>query len=316
VRSARGGRVAIIAAALATAACGELATELVASVALEAYAEEAKRAHCEWAVRCAHVPDEATCYRLLEPKLYDTRRAKDGVAATRVRYDAIEAGRCLHRTSAASCSAAPFSDPSCARMLVGLVERGGACTRHGDCAARALCERATCAGQCCVGACGAPQAEPVPLPPLAEIGGRCQTHFDCVPEAYCELDGRCHEMPDEVGQRCLFGCGPGDLYCELADLECRAYAGLGDACDPDRLRAPPCNRAWAVCKGGFCEPRPGAGESCVLHPDSCVVTTRCVNGACRPRGEAGEACERNVDCAWVCDEDAGVCVDYETCETS
>jgi hypothetical protein len=300
-------------AALGAAACGELASELVASVPLDAFSDEAQRAHCAWAVRCAHVPDDATCYRLLEPKRYDRRRAEDGVAAQRVRYDHVEAGRCLHATAVAACTAAPFTDPSCDRMLEGLVPQGGACTGHGDCADRARCEQARCDGQCCLGTCGAPQGEPAPAPPPSEVGGRCQTHFDCVHEAYCELDGRCHAMPEKVGQRCLFGCAPGDLYCDLKDLECRAYAALGEACDPDRLRAPPCNRAWAVCKGGVCELRPGLGESCVLHPDSCVVTTRCKSGVCQPRGEAGEACERSADCAWACDEDAGVCVDYETC---
>jgi hypothetical protein len=299
--------------ALALAACGEPPEEIVPPVAIEAFTEEAKQAHCEWAVRCRHVPDDDACRRLLEPKFYDSRRAEDAVRAGRLAYDATEAGRCLRATALASCAARPFTDLSCDRMLSGRIPEGGACTSHGECEGRSRCEDTECGAQCCAGTCGAPEPPPPNEPPLAEVGEACETHFDCVREAYCETDGRCEALPDEPGQRCLFGCLPGDLYCDVGSLECRAYAGLGEACDPDRLTAPPCNEAWAVCRAGTCHPRPGPGESCVTHPDRCVVTTRCLAGICQPRGEPGDPCEADADCDWLCDEDAGVCLGYETC---
>ncbi|WP_428269756.1 hypothetical protein, partial [Haliangium sp.] len=52
-----------------------------APVDLDRFGIEARAALCDWAVRCAHVPDHATCERLLDPKNYDTRRAEDAVAA-------------------------------------------------------------------------------------------------------------------------------------------------------------------------------------------------------------------------------------------
>ena len=301
-----------LAAALAASACGEPPDEYLEPVALDEFSEAASRAHCDWAVRCRHVPDHATCERLLEPKFYDSRRAEDAVEAGRLVFDSTAASRCLAATAAARCLARPFADPECDRMLAGLVPLGGACTAHSECEGSARCAETECDGQCCTGRCE-PAPEPGPVPPLSEIGDRCETHFDCTDDAYCELDGRCAPMPEREGERCLFGCLPGDLYCDLSDLECRAYADFGEACDPERISAPPCNRAWAVCRGGVCEPRPGVGESCVADPESCIATTRCVFGLCQPRGSAGDVCEVSSECEWVCDRDEGVCVDYETC---
>ena len=259
------------------------------------------------------MPDNATCRRLVEPKFYDSRRAEDAAQAGRLIYDATEAGRCVRATALASCAARPFSDGACDRMLAGRVPEGGACTSSGECRGGARCEDAACGAQCCLGTCGAPPPEPGYEPLLAELGDRCETHVDCIDDAYCEIDGRCAAMPEEAGERCLFGCLPGDLYCDLAELTCRPYAELGAACDPTRQQAPPCNRAWAVCTSGVCTPRPGLGEPCAGDPDSCIATTRCEHGVCEPRGEPGDPCESSSECDWLCDDDAGACVDYQPC---
>ncbi len=325
-RLARAGRSAAAAAragacaafvAVVTGACAAPPDEAVEPVALGDFSAVAQRAHCEWAVRCRHIRDEDTCDRLADPKLYDSRRSEDAIRAGRLGYDALAAGRCFHATAAASCAATPFSDPACDRMFIGELGEGQACTSSAECERGAACEDAACGAQCCLGTCSAPpREEEGPAddePDPAEIGESCETHFDCVREAYCETDSRCTPLPEEAGERCLFGCLPGDLYCDTSVLECRQYADFGEACDPEGETDPRCNRAWAVCRGGACEPRPGEGDICAGDEESCIATTRCLFGRCVARGEAGDACEADDDCAWRCDDDAGACVDHEPC---
>src|SRR5262249_34295007 len=220
-----------------------------------------------------------------------------------------------------------FDDPSCGRVFVGRVARGGACTSRIDCAAGADCENRTCAAGCCRGTCGAPAPTP---PPLAPVGASCQTHFDCVAIAYCD-GGTCRELPKNAGDACLFGCWYGDLTCDVATLTCVKVAGLGEACD-----ARPCDAAWAYCDG-VCRPRPGAGDACdatgttggpiglcpmggrrglaaALSTDRrCIPTTWCDGTTCRARGGPGAACMMDAQCDWACDAAAGQCVAYAPC---
>lgn len=311
-----GAAAALLFSAALASACDAPPVDAAPPVPLAEFSEEAARAHCEWAARCRHAPSEESCERLADPTFYDARRAADSQAAGRLTYDAVEAGRCVRAMAEASCAARAFSDPACDRMLVPELSRGEACTAHGECEGGAECEDRECGAQCCLGVCGAPEPRGAPQPPEpAEIGESCDTHFDCVDEAYCERDGRCEPLPERAGERCLFGCLTGDLYCDLDVLECREYADFGEACDPEGEGAPPCNSAWAVCRGGECAPRPGEGESCARDPASCIATTHCDTGVCRSLGEPGDPCEDDGECAWACDEDAGVCVAYETCRT-
>ncbi len=192
-------------------------------------------------------------------------------------------------------------------MLVGQVGQGGACTSSFECAGGAACEGATCDVQCCSGTCGAP---PPPEEPreLSEVGEACVTHTDCVPTAYCELDRRCVALPDEEGERCLFGCAWGDLYCDVDALVCRRYGAPGEACGPQA----PCDPAWAVCDG-VCVPRPGEGEPCDDAARRCVASTWCDGAVCRARGGPGAPCAADAECDVACDEAAGECVAYAAC---
>ncbi len=296
-------------ALLVLAACGG---DSVDPVPLEQLSARSADAVCAWATRCIHVPDDATCRRLIDPKDYDTRRTEDAVAAGRLVYDPDAAGECLARTADASCLATPFADPACDAMLAGVVTQGGACTSAFECADFADCEAVTCSGQCCVGACGAPGFDPGEPPPRTAIGGACDTHLDCVDEAYCEIDGSCTEMPDAPGERCLFGCARGDLYCDIDVFECRAYAARGEACDPERASAPPCDPTWSYC-AGECRDRPGEGEACDASDRRCIASTWCDGdpGVCRGRGAAGAVCAAADQCEVTCD--GAVCLEYETC---
>ena len=63
-------------ALLALAACSG---DSVAPVPLAELSSGLADAVCEWASRCVHVPDDATCRRLIDPKDYDVCRAQDAV---------------------------------------------------------------------------------------------------------------------------------------------------------------------------------------------------------------------------------------------
>ena len=303
-----------LAVALVAVACSSPPEPVPEPVPLTSFSAKAQEALCDWAVRCRHVPDRPTCRRFLDPKFYDSRRARDGASAGRMIYDAVAAGACLAATAEAFCLETPFSAPPCDRILGGLVPEGGACTANAECEGRARCEDTACGVQCCLGTCGAPVPEQTPPEP-SPIGGSCRTHSDCVIEGYCETDGTCTALPDEPGERCLFGCARGDLYCDLDALACRLHAQLGEPCDPEGQDAPRCDGAWAICRDGVCAPRPGPGEPCTVDPDPCVPTSYCDGGACTPRGEPGADCADDDHCTWQCDEDAGVCVPYATCTT-
>jgi hypothetical protein len=300
-------------AATLAAACGS--SPPPPPVALDEFSVAAQEALCSWAVRCRHMPDQATCERFIDPKHYDTRRAADAVAAGRLVWGADAAGACVAETRDAYCMAAPFSDASCDEYLLGQVGEGGPCTSDYECATGGLCEAAVCDAQCCAGTCGAPPEDPVDLPPRADIGEECATHADCVIEAYCEIDGVCTAMPDEAGERCLFGCARGDLFCDLEEFVCRAFASLGEACSADGASAPPCDGAYSFCDGE-CQPRPGAGEACDQELRRCIPTAYCgTAGECVSRGSAGAECTDSAHCDVACDVAARQCVAYETCET-
>lgn len=288
-------------------ACGE--PPAPDPVALEDFGARAVDAVCAWSVRCRHTPSDAECRRLIDAKQYDVRRALDAAAAGRLAYDAAAAGRCLRAVEQAYCLAAPFGDAACGAMFAGLVGEGGACTSDLECAEWAVCEDAVCDAQCCAGACGPPGFEPGEPPARAAIGEPCATHPDCVEEAYCETDGVCTAHPTEEGQRCLFGCARGDLYCDLEELSCKRYGQFGEPC--------PCDPAWAWCDGAVCRPRPGPGEACGEgEGQNCVASAWCDGdpGVCRARGGAGAACASSDQCDVACDPIADQCVEYRVCE--
>jgi len=293
--------VRLVAVAVLLAACDGAPRP----IAFADYAVEAADAFCSWAVRCRHLPDDDTCRRLLDPKRYDTRRAADALSLGRLAYDPEAAAECLAAGRAAACPAPAFADPSCDRVFVGLVPQGGACAGAFDCAGDGECLEPVCDAGCCSGTCGpAPPADP----PLAPVGATCRTHFDCVETAYCEVDGRCHELPRNAGDHCLFGCWYGDLYCDAGSETCRLHAATGEPCGADRR----CNPNHDFCDG-TCRPRPGAGEPCDGDTRFCVPGTRCLEGRCAPRGTVGDACAVDDDCDVGCDVAAGRCVAYATC---
>jgi len=269
---------------------------------------------CDWAVRCVHVPDRMTCERFVDPKQYDARRALDAVAAGRMAYDATAAGACIDATRHNYCLTLPFSHESCSELFQPLVAPDGGCTSDLECAGQ--CENVSCTGQCCLGACG---PEPTGMPPepepKAKIGEACVTHTDCVDEAYCELDMVCTARPTQEGQRCLFGCARGDLFCDVVDLVCKKYADRGEACDSEGVTAPPCDEAWSYCDT-VCVDRPGVGEACGEQPQTCVAIAFC-NGVsvCQARGVGGDPCAASDECEVACNTQLGQCVDYMTCTT-
>jgi hypothetical protein len=279
-------------------ALGELSAELQGSL-------------CDWAVRCAHAPDRATCERLIDPKGYDVRRAQDAAAAGRIAYDADAAGACVAATAGAHCLATPFSDASCDRMFVGQLAAGAACSSDYECAGGARCTEPSCDAQCCVGSCGPPPSGQQTPPELAAEGETCVTHTDCELGTYCERDQRCTRTPDQEGAHCLYGCARGDLYCDVDSETCKAWAGAGDACDPEGVTAPPCDPAWSFCDG-VCRARPGAGDACDDTVRMCIASTWCDGATCQARGAPGATCDDPDQCTVTCS--AGQCVEYQTCD--
>jgi hypothetical protein len=281
------------------AACGG-----TTEVPLERWGTSAADALCSWAVRCRHVPDTATCERLLDLRAYDVRPALDAVAAGVLAYNIDQGTRCVTSVAEAVCPAEPFSDPSCYRMFTGLVATGGACNSHFECAGNASCDDVSCDERCCYGTCGTPTAPPEDPPPLARIGEGCATHSDCVADAYCETDGTCTALPDEEGERCLYGCLWGDLRCDVETLTCVKWDALGEPCGN-------CDPAYAYCDV-VCRLRPGDGEACDAAR-RCIASATCEDGTCRARGTAGDPCSLDGHCDVECDETAGMCMTYESC---
>lgn len=266
---------------------------------------------CDWAVRCRHAPDRPTCERLLDPKDYDVRRAADSIAAGRAAYDGVLAARCIAETREEFCLTGALTAPSCLDAIRGLVPEGGACTSGRECVDNGACEIESCPGQCCAGRCGPPRAFGFGT---ADVGEPCEQHADCREGAYCETDRRCQRYPTEEGERCVFGCARGDLFCDLDTLTCKRFGALGEVCDPDGERAPPCDPAWSVCDG-VCRHRPGLGERCDDENRLCVPTTLCdfELGVCVPRRQHGEPCDSTEQCRDQCDLGAGVCAPYGSC---
>lgn len=285
-----------------------------APVPLDRFGEAAADAVCAWAVRCQHVPDDATCRRLLDPKQYDTRRALDAVAAGRLAYDDDAAGRCVATTREAYCLAEPFIDASCRAMFVGQVPEGELCTSGAECVGGGACANPQCTVQCCTGTCGPPLTGELPEPEGAALGEACEQHADCAEGAYCETDFTCTAVPTEEGARCLFGCARGDLYCDVEALVCRRFAAAGETCDPNGVDAPPCDDAWSYCDQ-VCTPRPGPGEPCD-GIRRCIAATFCDNGTCQPRGGPGAPCFSADQCLVTCDGGTGQCAEYQVCEPS
>ena len=295
--------VAARCAALAALAAGLLAcSDAAAPVSLEDFGPLAMDAVCEWAVACAHVPDDATCRRQLDIRDFDTRRARDAVASGRLRYDADAGGECLREQRASHCTTPLLGADACRRLFEGFAPPGAPCASRFECAGESTCAEKSCEGQCCRGTCA-----PREVPALAEPGERCESHFDCVPRAHCETDGRCVPVPLVEGERCLFGCGRGDLYCDLNTLTCARYSALGTPCGEDR----PCDAAYAFCDG-VCRLQPDVGEACG-GDRRCVPRAVCRAGRCEALGEPKDACTEDGDC-WQSCSDSGECEDYRPCE--
>src|SRR6185295_503803 len=143
---AHGDRTKSALAALALIACA--GPPEIEPVPLAIYGARGDDARCAWAVRCRHVPDEATCRRLLDPKNSDVRRAEDAVQAGRLAYDPWAAARCLVAAAGAECLAQPFGAPECADVFTGLRARGQSCSSDFECAGDDVCADRACGLEC------------------------------------------------------------------------------------------------------------------------------------------------------------------------
>lgn len=283
-----------------------------APVAFEDFSREAENAICDWAVRCRHVPSRQSCERLLDPKDYDSHRARDSIEAGASIYDAEMASRCLETTRDGFCLATPFSDPSCSKVFVGTRAAGEVCTSVRECAS-GRCTIESCPDQCCEGVCE-PAQEPRPPPPAVALGEACQNHGDCEVSAYCETNRRCTSFGARAGDRCLIGCARGDLYCDIESFTCRRFGAFGESCDPNVAESLPCDPAWAVCDG-VCRPRPGVGERCNAEDRRCIPSALCDLGSerCVPRKSIGQECTEPDQCDAECDRSRNVCATYAAC---
>jgi len=151
------------------------------------------------------------------------------------------------------------------------------------------------------------------IPEGAECNYQSSQASDCSQGLRC-VDARCRPpcWTPEVGTPCNFDCGP-QLWCDENLGSCQMRAGPGESCDLER-----CPIGWAcesldpndpttprVCKGpaefgepcrghvrcqtgycprGYCEERPGAGESCA-QAQLCALGLDCVDDVC----EQGQA---------------------------
>jgi hypothetical protein len=196
-------------------------------------------------------------------------RTFERLAEGRIRYDRAEASACLH-TTATQCRR--YELTSCARVLRGAVEPGGACSVEEDCTGDGRCTF----GDACPGTCVQLPRIGEPCSDMCEQGayctaGRCVRYRGvgeaCDPEQTWPIPSYVDRPPERVCAR--------DLYCD--EGRCVADDWEGE------FEPLPIARKGARCYDG----------ETYTHIAACPSGTYCdwtETDTCVPQGEAGARC--------------------------
>lgn len=248
----------------------------------------------------------------------DLATLPNAVDAGRVKYNGVQAQKCLDEVAAAGCEFLSEREPeSCKLALQGTVEAGGECELDAECEGDQYCDVA----DACPGTCKA----------LEQAGGLCRGSSDCVSGLKCnDATGRCVAPPGE-GEACKGGepdCSDG-YFClgdaanmpgECVSLE-QAFGGkVGDDCGTQTgLCATDlvCEITAIDPPRGTCGEKVGAGDTCpVAFPDACPADEYCaeinlltLEGTCTSKPKAGEPCGMNLGGA------AEICAPYTRCDS-
>ncbi|MGV3625750.1 MAG: hypothetical protein ACO1OB_33370 [Archangium sp.] len=279
------------------------------SVPLDSYCGELQRAKCEAAQRCGSLSRDLDCTKR-EVTGDCVAWARDGFEKKWLRYDAVEAARCIDDVRNGACftgtALVQAQGRLCAYVIVGPSNEGERC---GSCAAGLEC-RLEEVDRC--GYCRKKVVEPVTQPGLGEACMRSPFEPGCEVSTWCawQPDGapRCVTRPN-VGEPCDGPCvldaaciervcrPRGRLHAPCVDIpceeglvcidgRCEAPRNLGSACAGDLH----CNSG--LCRDGACISR-GEGEACrPTTPSGCEPGLACVNFACRAPGMLDPQCRR------------------------
>jgi len=296
--------VTLLSAVLALASCKD-GKPPAGPLGLEDFRDRLFAEFCRLEVLCEGSPDMATCMASLQeqPGFYAT--IEQDIAAGRVTYDAVKAGRCIAlieqvpscKRSDTAPLAAGFDDEFgefCSKVFTGTVADGGSCFLSEQCVGDSYCARsdAVCSPsrQCCAGTCTA-------LTPRIPVGGDCSMpSSSCAPGSFCSGPAsgpRTCTLPSTVeGTACNSQLCADPLYCDVDATgmgTCKRVVATGAPCNPiadgcDDLRDH-CDPTTRVCTrqirvGGACDPA-------LYH---CVRYATCQGTTCTKRPTAGEAC--------------------------
>jgi hypothetical protein len=229
------------------------------------------------------------------------------VEAGRVRYDGVQAKRCLDALST-QC------DPgdACKLVFTGTLALGAACHTSPECGGDAWCDRSNvCPGVCAAregdgaivshfDACSSQSAVfesdgGIRCVARRSAGAACTENIQCEQGLTCR-GGQCSAAPTE-GQACDDGrCATG-LRCDQ-DV-CARWARRGEPCANEFTDGAQCQIGLA-CRDGICGDALGEGESCRNNANRCAAGTHCISesggSVCRRRGSEGVACSSLFDC--------------------
>ncbi len=286
---------------------------VIESTAIANYCKETASAYFSWLQHCYGAqgyPDSKRSEQVARLEM-SCLYAERAVADERLRYDGMQATRCLATIDTSSCVGEFLDDEACRGLFAGLVPPGGDCypmegrifmVGSETCSA-GFCEVAgTCPGSCV---------------PFAAREESCEG-TRCGPEDYCDPAERRCRARKQSGERC--GDDAGDC---LSDLICRdgtericvaVARNEGDPCGAETVCGGP-----SVCVEGRCRSRSELGKPCTL-PTHCPVGAVCARDpeagervCLTPRGEGGSCteggaqCQAPLICAMVSEEGIGVC---------
>jgi hypothetical protein len=239
-----------------------------APVAIEALAERLANAACENIAGCCHsaaIPfDLATCRANAKPTL---QKSVNAAMRSNIGYDAAAAGACVAAYGDYFQRCFVVSDrsveASCARVFVGTIPLGGACTTSEveECAptseGRGRCVFDSEQGRLvCVG----PSASAAPAP-HGKLGEACV--------GSCSGSGDCGgQAPSGSVPAVITMCfGDEGLQCDFTTQTCQPLAGLGQVCSSGGCVA------GAFCAEGVCAATKADGAGCTENYE-------CIAGRC------------------------------------
>lgn len=247
------------------------------SVAFERYCAELTNAQCLAAQRCGTLSRSIDCGKPYVVTGDCLGPYQEAFVARTLRYDGVNAKKCVDATREASCSSVGVPE-RCWSVAVGTGKEGEPC---GTCGEGLYCLRA---GAASCGTCAVREPEPQRM--LPKRGEACTSPLadgeGCVADSWCQSNVCVARA--EVGE----ACGVCVLGASCLDGVCVADAEAGESCVERR-----CFNGLS-CIDGTCVVRTPIGAFCAQ--DAECVSLRCLDGLCAVGRAAGSACDERAPC--------------------